>query len=322
MKKVYSTGLCAALLMVSACDGSLFGGGADCGSDDTQRVIDELLKEELEFAVQATLDSQKELGSYDATELENAVDRIRLRLSDVRTSQDSSGSARLSCRATLSIDFPTAIQKKANEARSYAEMGSVRELANRFKLKRRSGNFTSDFDYFVQPTDDGSKLFAEFDDDTASLEFMSEVLASYLLADEIRAERVEVDREEAEARREELEEKRAKETAEREEKEAFEAEGAAALNAAKVERELASQEIQGVWKAMGKVHQDAIDELHSAWVKQMNARCAANAAGTDTRASMREARELQCQTGMVKSCARTLRRNINSRSTRTNYCRL
>lgn len=143
-----------------------------------------------------------------------------------------------------------------------------------------------------------------------------------MLADEIRAERVAADREEAEEKRVELEAKRAVEAAEREEKEAYEGEGTAALNAAKVERELASDEINQVWKSMGKVHQNAIDELHDAWVKQMNARCAANAAGSDSRASMRQARELQCQTRMVKSCSRTLRRNVNSRSSRTSYCRL
>lgn len=319
MKLIRVFSLAAVLSLTAGCSGGMFGTQPDCGSDETQKLIDQLVKEELEFAVQSNLDSQKELGSYDATQLENAVSRIKVRLEDVRTSRDDPDSSRMACRATLMIDLPKAVESTANEALSMAEMGTVREIANRYKIKRNSGKYASDFDYFVQPTDDGDKLFAEFDDDAPALAFMGEVLGSYLLADEIRAEKIEADKAEAEAKRIEREAREAEEAIEREAEQAFNAEGSAALNAAKVERELASESINAVWDAMPPGAKRDIEKLHDAWVGQMKARCAAQAAGTDTRASMRKARELNCQTNMVRSCTNTLRRNLDSPS-RWSYC--
>jgi len=310
MKIFRLLGLAAALSLTAGCS-DILGGDPDCGSDEAQKLIDQLVKEELEFAVQSDLDSQKELGSYDATELENAVSRIKLRLEDVRTSRDDPDSSRLACRATLVIDLPKAVESTANEALSMAEAGTVREIANRYKIKRRSGKFASEFDYFVQPTDDGDKLFAEMDDDAPALAFMGEVLGSYLLADEIRDQKIEADKAEAEAKRAEREAREAEEAIEREAENAFNAEGAAALKAAQVERELASESINAMWKAMSPAAKASIDKQHDAWVSQMNARCAAQAAGTDKRASMRKARELSCQTTYVKNCTNILRRNLS-----------
>jgi hypothetical protein len=312
-------GLAAALSIVSGCSGGLLGGGPDCGSDEAQRLIDQVVKEELEFAIQSDLDSQKELGSYDATQLDNAISRIKLRLEDVRTSRDDPDSSRLACRASLMIDLPKAVESTANEALALAEADTVREIANRYKIKRRSGKYAVEFDYFVQPTDDGDKLFAEIDDDSAALDFMGEVLGSYLLADEIRDQKIEADKAEAEAKRIEREAIEAEEAIEREAEEAFNAEGTAALKAAEVERKLASDSINAVWNAMPPGAKRDIEKLHDAWVGQMKARCAAQAAGTDQRASMRKARELNCQTNLVRSCANSLQRNLESPS-RWTYC--
>ena len=312
-------GAIALITATAACGGGMFGGGPDCGSDEAQKQIDELLKEELEFAIQSDLDSKKELGSYDATELEDAVKRIKIKLEDVRTSRDDPDSSRMSCRATLAVDLPKAVESDANEALAMAELGSVREIANRYKIKRRGGKYASDFDYFIQPTDDGSKLLAEIDDDARSLEFLGEVLASYLLADEIREEKIEADKALAEEQRQEREAIEAEQAMEREATQAFNAEGAAALNAAQVERKLASESINAIWDAMPQGAQSDIEKLHDAWVGQMKARCAAQAAGTDQRASMRKASELQCQTNLVRSCANTLRRNLDN-PRRWSYC--
>ncbi|MEZ5692384.1 MAG: hypothetical protein R3D99_00750 [Altererythrobacter sp.] len=318
MKKLLIAGLMPVLVLLGGCNMT---SSSECGSPEAKELIDDLLKEELEYSIQNELDARKELGSYDATELENAVKRIKIALNDVRTSRDDPDSDRYSCRATLSLELPDVVEKKANEVRSMAEMGTVRELANRYKMKRRGGTYTTDFDYFIQPTDDGEKLFAEMDDDSPALSFLGETLASYLLADEIREEKIAEDMAKAEAEREVREAELAEQQMENEAKQAFEAEGAAALNSAQVQRKLASERINAVWTAMPVSFQKDLDSLHNAWVKEMKARCATEAAGTDTRSSMRKARELSCQTRLVRSCASTLERNIRSRSTQMHYCR-
>ncbi|MXO91903.1 hypothetical protein GRI41_13795 [Altererythrobacter aquaemixtae] len=305
-------------MLVAGCTNSGF---AECGSPESKELIDKLLKEELEYGIQNQIDAQKELGSYDSTELENAVERLKISLNDVRTSRDDPDSQRFSCRATLALELPETVEKKANETRSMAEMGSVRDLANRYKMKRRGRTYTTEFDYFIQPTDDGEKLFAEMDDDAPALKFLGETLASYLLSDEIREEKIAEDQ----AIAAELAEERARENAqkerEREIDSAFAAEGDAALNAAEVQRKLASERINAVWLAMPADIQRDLDDLHSAWVKQMKARCASEAAGSDERSSMRKAKELNCQTRLVRSCANTLNRNVGSTSSRMRYCR-
>lgn len=283
---------------------------AACGSDEAKSVIDELFKEELQYAIQNELDKQKELGSYDATELDNAVERLRVSLADVRTAQDDPNSNRFSCRATIQLDIPNEVERKANESLAMAELDNVKAIGNRYKMKREGGQFTTDFDYFIQPTDDGSKLLAEMDDDSAVLSFMSEVLAFYLLSDEIREEKIAEDQAEAEEKAKIREEERKQKAIEDEAQAAFEGEAAAALKAAKAERQIASENIQAVWLAMPKAAQSSIEARHSAWVEQMKATCATRR-GTDEREAMREARELSCQTREVRNCTNTLRRNFN-----------
>lgn len=301
-------GLAAMLSLLAACNSSLFGGGPDCGSDATQQAIDQLLKEELEFAVQSELASLKDKPAYNATQLENAIDRIKVRLEDVRSSPDGAGGSRLSCRATLLIALPKTVEGSTNEARAMAEMGTVRELAGRYKIKRRSGSFASDFAYSVQPTDDGEKLVTEFDSEEPALEFLGEVITSYALVDEIRARKVKADRIEADQKR-----------AQREIDQALVAEAEAKLKSAKVERELASEAIRGVWDAMPDAAKRAIDKPHEVWIGQMQAKCAADAVGSDNRAAMREANKLDCESRNVRSCARVLRGNTIFSSQWT-YC--
>ena len=313
----FALGLMLAPLALGAC--APVAETAACGSDEAKSVIDELFKEELQYAIQNELDKQKELGSYDATELDNAVERLRVSLADVRTSQDDPNSNRFSCRATIQLDIPNEVERKANESLAMAELDNVKALGNRYKMTREGGQFTTDFDYFIQPTDDGSKLLAEMDDDSAVLSFMSEVLAFYLLSDEIREEKIAEDQAEAEEKAKIREEERKKKAMEDEIESAFQQEADAALNAAQIERKLASDRISAVWLAMPQAAQDSLEVRHSAWVQQMKARCATQSAGTDKREEMREARELQCQTKEVRTCANTLERNL-SLSRNFYYC--
>ncbi|MCL4672103.1 MAG: hypothetical protein KJZ64_04030 [Sphingomonadaceae bacterium] len=322
MNRLLTAGLSSLLVLLGGCDSSPFRSStAGCGSDEARKVVEDLLKEELTYGVQSQLDAQKELGSYDATELENAVKRIKIDLTDVRTSRDDPDSERYACRAALSLELPKLVESKANEVRGMAELGTVRELANRYKMKRKGGDYSTEFDYFIQPTDDGKKLFAEMDDDAPALTFLAEVLASYLLADEIREEKIAQDMEIAREERAVREQEKAAAQMEMEMDAAFRAEGDAALNSAKVQRDLASERINAVWNAMDVGASEDLDKVHSAWVKEMKARCASESAGTDTRASMRQARELQCQTRLVRSCATSLERNIGNSSSQWSYCR-
>lgn len=303
----------SALISLSACDALGIGGpSSDCGSEDALGVVDTLFKEELEYALQAGLAEKSELGSYDTAALEDAVNGVVLSLRDVRTSQDDPDSTRLACKATLAVEISDAVEKEANEVRIMADLGTVREAANRHRMKTRGGSYTSDFNYFIQPTDDGDKLFAEINTDAAPLKFAAEIIGSYMMADEIREAKIAEDQALAEERR-----------VEREMKDAYEAEGAAALNTAEVERRLASQAINAAWNAMPRYAQQDLDRLHGAWVQQMNAQCAADAAGTDERASMRKANELSCQTRYVRSCTNILRGNTATRRTGDwSYCRI
>ena len=303
----------SALVSLSACDALGVGGqAADCGSDDARLALDTLFKEELEYALQSALAERTELGSYDAAALEDAIKGVELALQDVRTSQNDPDSTRLACKATLVVKLSDTVEKEANEVRIMAELGTIREAANQHRLKSRGGNYNSDFNYFIQPTDDGDKLFAEINTDAAPLKFLTEIIGSYMMADEIREAKISEDQALAEERR-----------IEREMQNAYEAEGAAALNTAEVERRLASQGISAAWNAMPRYAQQDIDALHDAWVQQMNAQCAADAAGSDERTSMRKANELSCQTRYVRACTNILRGNTTSRRTGDwAYCRV
>lgn len=307
--RVQLIGVVATMMLVAGCDGSAFGGSPDCGGDQALSAIDEALKEELEFSVETALDKQGGVGGYDTSALDRAVERIDFSLDDVRTSDGSSG-GEVECRASLSIKLPKQVESKANEALAMSETGSVRKIANQYKLKRRSSGYTADFEYTIEQTDDGVKTFVDIEDDASSLDFMGAVLGAYLRADDIRAKKIAEDQKKA-----------AEDAKEREAENAYNARGTAALKTAKVERGLASERIQAIWKQMPKRAQDTIDNLHDAWVQEMKAECSAQAAGSDDRASMREAKELECQTRFVNSCSNILKRNVRKFGD-WNYCKV
>lgn len=301
--------LLACVGLTSACDG-LSRSESECGSEQAQEQVGDLLRQELEYGVQNSLNASYELGSFSTAELETAVNRLQFAVSEVRTTRDDPDSQRLSCRATLSITIPDGVESRANEARTMVDARTVDSLANVYRMTARGGAYNTDFEYFIQPTDDGERLFAEIDSESPTLEFLTEIYASYLMIDEIRQARIEQDQAAA-----------AELAAEREIEEANEARATASLNSARVARQLASERISAVWQGMPRGAQLDLDDLHGAWVREMNARCDVEAAGSDPSAVMREARKLTCQTRHVRSCATTLERNTNSRASTWSYCR-
>jgi len=288
--------LLGSAILISSCGSADY---SDCGSPDAQKVIDALIKEELGYFVENELDSSDAIGSYDTAKLEMAVKRLKIMLEDVRTSKDDPDSSRSMCQANLRLTIPENVEQTANNARAMAELDNIRKLANQYKIKRKGQSYEANFEYFIQPTDDKKKIFAEIDDNSPTLKFLGEVLSSYLLADQIRDSRIESDMAEAAEQREIRLAEQAELESEREMGDAIKQQAGAEMNEAKVENKMASDRIQAVWLAIPKETRSRLLPLQRAWIQKKLAQCKVESAGSHEIKEQREANRLRCDTRLT-----------------------
>lgn len=170
MKKIALLSILA-LMSMSACDKlSEFGIGATkptiaCGSADANSLIDELIHEQVEREI------GKEFKDFDfnllennsldisATQATNLLKRIKISLSDVRTTEKTEKSSKLQCEATLRLEIPNDIIQDATDAyKSINNKNTIDFFEDGYRLEGQF--YTHNLSYSVQPTDDKTKVFA------------------------------------------------------------------------------------------------------------------------------------------------------------------
>lgn len=280
-----ATALRAATLMLAAatlpaCNKSEVG----CSSSDATSVITDLVKQSVEKAVPGKLGDAG--STISRARIRAAVAELGIFIEDVRTSKQDPNSTKKFCEGTLKVRFPVEVLKQADDARSAAQLGAVSQLADTSQVDQEANSFTADFEYDVQPTDEGDKVYGEIQTDTPILNFASEVLASSLLRAAIQQNAIAT--------------QQARQAEQAQQNAALAEQKAANMNSAKTDNQLANQTIMAVWRSIPSATRSQLLPQQRAWAQKKDADCKVEAASASTDPTEMEVARLTCDTRVTQ----------------------
>lgn len=253
-----------------------------CTAESAQSPVVSIVKEQIEKLVSAKLRGDEGTRSVGLSKIRAAVGQLVIGLDDIRTSKEDPNSTRRFCRASLNIRFPSDMLVDADKAREASDLTSVSDLAADGDVERNADRFSSEIEFNVQPTDDGSKVFAETESGNGMFDFAAEVLASGLM----RAAIDDARRAEAQAAQAEASAQNAALSEQRE----------ANVAAARLDNQLATQTIGAAWKTLPSATRAQLLPAQRVWIRKKGADCVVEAASVSTDPAEREVARLNCDT--------------------------
>lgn len=283
----------ATSLLLSSCGAGALGGPAGCLDPDGQAVAVSIIREEVEKRAAIELRDTDGRMMTSMANLRASLALIGLTVEDVRTTKEDPNSTKKFCAGSLIAVMPETILNDAQASYETLNAGGLSDLADRDGFERSANRFRVPLDFSVQPTDDRQKIYAEIEDTTSIVHFLSEVVVAHLLKD--RVLRMKADADAAQAEQTRLND------------EAMAAQRTAALAEARTESDLAQQSVRAVWAAIDKDNQDRLTANQTAWNQRKRADCNLEAAQTSTDESEREAARLRCDARMTRERVNALR---------------
>ncbi|MCJ2188705.1 lysozyme inhibitor LprI family protein [Novosphingobium beihaiensis] len=292
------------LLGLSGCGGaSLFDSETTCLSESGHEAVIDLIRKKTRAKVREMLGKGLLQGIAKAPEskINLAVGSLKFAIADVRTTLEDPNSTKKSCVGNLRVIFP---EQSAREAEKTAELlekdGTIGEAMAGKGFERDAGAYVTQFDFTIQPTDSGDKVYAELNEDQ-----QKDIVDGVSMVESMALIRPGIEKLVAERKREEAEEKARKEQALAEQRDA-------ALAEAKAGMDLSVQSINATWDALDKPVRSRLLALQRAWIKRKRADCKIEAAGASTDATERETARMKCETRFNNQRRSYLSKYLNS----------
>lgn len=184
----------------------------------------------------------------------------------------------------------------ANAARQSLGQNDVRAFADVSGLKQNSGKFTTEINYKIQPTDDGTKIHGETEIGTPFVNFVAQVLANDLTSTILQQAQ--------QKQQEQVAQQSAQQNA------ALENQKQAGLQMAQAEYKLAIQTINAIWQEIDADTRTQMMALQKAWIKKSDADCRVESASASIDPTEIETARLNCLTRENKSRAEGLRQYL------------
>lgn len=257
-----------------------------CTADSAQTPVVDIIKEQLEASIAKDMRGANNGRVASLSKIRAAIAQLAISIEDIRTSKVDPNSTKRFCAGTLRVRFPSDTLADADKARSAAGLNSVSDLADNSDVERHAESFTTSIEFNVQPTDDGSKVFAETESGNNLFRFATELLASALMRGAVEDSQ----REAQQAAQQQSAEQDAAASEQRN----------ANLASARTENQLATQTVAAVWRAIPGDTRTRLLPLQRAWIRKKNADCAVEAASASTDATEREAARLVCDTRLTQ----------------------
>lgn len=261
------------------------GHAVQCTADSAQAPVIDIVKEQLEHSVQRTLRAGA-TGQASSSKIRAAIAQLVVAIEDIRTSKEDPNSTKRFCTGTLRIRFPADLLADADRARNTAGSNSVSDMADSNDIERHADSFTTSIDFNIQPTDDGSKVFAETESGNNMFGFAAAILSSSLMR--------------AAVEDQQREQQTAAEQAAAEQQSALAEQRNANIAAARTDNQLATQTIDAIWKALPGAARSQLLPLQRAWLRKKTADCAVEAAAASMEPADKEVARLTCDTRITQ----------------------
>lgn len=252
-----------------------------CSDEASQGALEKAIREGLEkVALERAKDEE---GNYliSPSSVRASIAKIKLILEDVRTTKEDPESTKRFCTGTLKIVFSPETFRSADASRELLGLPKIVNVIDYAGLEKGADYLKGSLDYSVQPTDDGAKVFAEFEGSDGKLDIFGEVVAASLLRDRIERQQT-VEKQEAEFAR-------------KQEEEAVQAMLIAKLEAAVAQRKASQEAIGVVWNSIDADIRKQLLAQQRAWIKQKDAACRVEGLQYSIEPTEQKTAEANCQ---------------------------
>jgi hypothetical protein len=288
--------LVSAIGLAGCGQGIGLGTGTNCTSSDALDTTSKLITDQVEK--DALQKSKQSDGSYSVSpsSIRAAISLLKISIDDIRTTKSDPNSTKKFCTGTAKVVFPLNAIDDADRARSIANLNSVSALADTANVQRNADSFSFSIDYDVQPTDDKKSVYAESDSITAQMDFLAEVVESYLLKPALANQA-------ATQQQAQQQQAQAQQAAQQQASQA-------ALLAATADNKLSVQTINATWGAIGADAKTQLVDAERAWIAAKVANCNVQAAAASTDPTDKETARLKCDTAANQARADWLKQYL------------
>ena len=267
-----------AAIALASCSGLTETG---CSDEASKGALENAIREGLEKVTLQRAKDENGNSLIGTSSVRASIAKIKLIIEDIRTTKEDPDSTKRFCTGTLKIVFSPETFKSAEAAREMLGLPKIASAVDEAGLEKGADYIKGDLDYSVQPTDDGKKVFAEFEGADGKLDIFGEVVAASLLRDRIE-NKLRVEKEEAEMAR-------------KEEEEAMAAMRNAEYEAAAAQRKASSEAIAVIWNSIDADTRQQLLPQQRAWIKQKDAGCKVEGLQYSTEPTEQKTAESNCQ---------------------------
>lgn len=292
--KLLTLSLCSLALVGCEKATSIIGGGVKCDSDISKQIVVETFSKNVSDIAGVRVKEliETENITVDMGKLRSALQQISFNVTNVRTNNSDPNSNKKYCVTDLVVNIPDQMVKDADASRAVYEDNNIAQAAVLSDLSFENNQLKRELEYFVQPTDDGKKVFVTLENPDALAFFVRDIAIDSLLKS-ARQNAAEI------AKQEEM--KRISE-----ENAAVEEYQSLLVVEAQTKLDKANENLNLVWNATTKDVRDELLAEQKLWLKKRDLECKLDSSNSDNPEVFR----LNCEANMTHQRTNELRQKI------------
>ncbi len=260
---------------------------ATCSDDASKAALESAIREGLEKVVAARSKDSEGNQLVGFSKIRAAIANIKLVLENIRTIKEDPNSTKKFCSGNLKIVFGTQVFNDADKAREIAGLSNLNDATSTVGIEKGVDYLQGDLEYSVQPTDDGTKVVAEFESKDAKLDVFGEVLAASLLRSGLESKQ-RTDQENAAQ-------------ADKQRQDAVNAASRATIEEAAISRRTADEALTAVWRGLDPATRAELLPEQRAWIKRKDTTCKVQGLQSSTDPTEQKVAALNCVTSETQS---------------------
>lgn len=288
--------LAASLLLLTGCDkiSSMTGSSAKCDNETAkQLVVESFSKNVSDIASERVKELiETENVTIDMGKLRSTLQQITFNVTNVRTNNSDPNSKKNYCATEFIVKIPQQMVSDADAARAVYEENNVAQSAVLSDIGFENGQLKKEIEYFVQPTDDGKKVFVNLENPDALAIFVRDIAIDSLMKS--------ARQNAAEAAKQEEVKRIAEQTAAAEEYQSV------LISEAQSNLDKANENLNLVWNATSKDVRDQLLGEQKIWLKKRDLECKLDSSNAENP----ELHRLNCETNLTSERTTELRQKI------------
>lgn len=265
---------------------------ASCSDEASRAALESAIRQGLEKVIAEQSKDSDGKQVIGLSKIRAAIAELKFVIENVRTTKEDPNSTKKFCSSSLKIVFGSQVFADADKAREIAGLTSLTQASDAAGVEKGADYLQGDLDYSVQPTDDGSKVIAEFEAADAKLDVFGEVVAASLLRSGLE------NKQRVEQENAALEEKARQD--------AVDAANRASVEEATVNRKTADAALAAVWQGLDPALRQQILPQQRAWIKRKDATCKVHGLQSATDPTGQQVATINCLTNESLSRTREL----------------